>query len=40
MLKATAVALTILAGFDHVAYGGQYLTSVFKVLAAIERAIG
>jgi hypothetical protein len=37
MMRATAVALAILGSCDFVAYGGQYTTTMLKLLAAIEH---
>jgi hypothetical protein len=38
MLRATVVAIAILAGCDFVAYGGRYTSFVLQVLAAIEHS--
>jgi hypothetical protein len=39
MLRATAVAITILACCDFLAFGGHYTATVLQALAAIERAV-
>ncbi len=38
MMRATAVALAILASCDFVAFGGRYTTAVLEVLTAIEHS--
>jgi hypothetical protein len=38
MLRATAVAIAILAACDFVACDGRYTTTVLKVLTAIEHS--
>jgi hypothetical protein len=40
MIRATVVALSILACCDYVACDGRYTTSVLQVLAAIEHTFG
>ena len=39
MLRILAVALTVLSGYDYVAFNGQYTHNVMQVLTAIERAL-
>ena len=39
MLKATAVALGILTSCDFFAFGGQYTTTVMRVLEAIKHSL-
>jgi hypothetical protein len=38
MLRIAAIALTILAGCDFVACGGQYTNNMLQVLTALEHA--
>jgi len=39
MMRATAVALAILASCDFVVFGGRYTATMLQVLAAIERSL-
>jgi len=38
MLRILAVALTVLSGYDYVAFDGQYTHQMIRVLTAIEHA--
>jgi len=38
MLRIIAVALSVLSGFDYVAFDGQYTRNVMLVLTALERS--
>jgi hypothetical protein len=38
MVKAAAVAITVLTSCDFVAFGGQYTSTVLHVLAAIRHS--
>ena len=39
MMRATAVALAVLASCDFIAYDGRYTTTVMRVLAAIQHSL-
>ena len=39
MMRATAVAISILASCDFFAFDGRYTNTVLQVLAAIEHSI-
>ena len=39
MLRIIAVALTVLSGYDYVAFDGQYTHKVMQILTALERAL-
>ncbi len=38
MMRATAVALAVLASCDFAVFGGHYTATVLQVLMAIERS--
>jgi hypothetical protein len=38
MMRAAAVALAVLAGFDFVGFGGRYTADVVQILTAIQHA--
>ncbi|HLH87055.1 MAG TPA: hypothetical protein VKX28_01250 [Xanthobacteraceae bacterium] len=38
MVRAAAVALAVLAGFDFVGFGGRYTADMVQILTAIEQA--
>ena len=37
MMRAAAVALAVLAGFDFVGFGGRYTADVVQILTAIQH---